>query len=189
MILLHCFVVVQLCFGLSSIYVSSFELDYQCGMAGQQGQQSTSSHLSTIPSQTPDVGVFGGADSFSPVQGYIHLKYNSSGYAVPGTITATDAAGICTDAGEDAGQTESSKYSESTYFQQVSSVRQHFEWNKKQVSKSDSLIHVLTEADQIPAVIYSETQASAELSAQVSYVSVATYYTCSFIHRAYIIIT
>ena len=166
MILLHCFVVVQLCFGLSSIYVSSFELDYQCGMAGQQGQQSTSSHLSTIPSQTPNVDVFGGADSFSPVQGYIHPKYNSSGYAVPGTITAaTNAAGICTDASKDAGQTESSKYSELTYFQQVSGVRQHFEWNTKQVSKSDSLIHVLTEADQIPAVIYSETQASA-LSSQ-----------------------
>lgn len=104
----------------------------RCGMAGQQGQQSTSSR-SSIPPQTPGMDALAGAvanalmQSFSSVQGSINrssataelLNHHQSG-DVPGTATTS----VCINTASRSAQDRFESSREASSFQQASSVRQ-----------------------------------------------------------------
>ena len=148
-----------MCSGYQSAGVS----DYSVGMAGQQCQRSTSSHLfDSIPPHTRGVvDAFGGAVSFSSVvQGSTNqtpdTTFNTpnsqyslgSDYAVlDGTVAAT---GVPAYAGQVAflpDRRESSRDADAqTSFEQASTVRENLEWNKNQTAKAESLVYVLAEA-------------------------------------------
>ena len=118
-----------------------FSVEYQCGMAGQQGQRSTSSHSSILP-QTPGVDAFAGAvanallQSFSSMQSVqgsdinqsrdqstSDVLNNSSACSVPASpIVAT---GIRTNVSERISSSGSAQRDRrESSFQQASNVRQ-----------------------------------------------------------------